>query len=117
MKRKNRVRILLDPDQRIALWCSVDLLRFLSSAISPKIDLAAIDSVCDSLEAVDGDPNVYEFELTPTHHRVCSYAIKYALLYLNGERRHFDFPIPKHIDSELSEFSEIIQVLTSAFPV
>ena len=114
-KRRNTVSYPLTPYQRLALWSSVDLLRFVKGGSAPTFSIQTIESVCYTFELSDGDNNTYEFEFTASHHRVCSYALKYALLYLSGEFHYFDLPIPERIDSEIKEFEPYIRFLAVQF--
>lgn len=116
-KRKNTVSYPLSLDQRLALWVSADLLQYLSVDTTPKFSSQVIESVCASFEPVDGDERIYEFDFTAAHHRVCSYALKYALLYLNGDFRYFDSPISDRIDSELHQLAPVIRQLADLFQV
>ena len=116
MKRKNIAKIALSPDQRSALWASVELLYFLSGPGVHHFDSNLIDMICDAFESLDGNPETVTFSFTAAQHRICCFSLKYALLYLAGELSHFCTPIPELTDSTLQEFSQVIQALTSLFP-
>lgn len=115
MKRKNIFKLALSPNQRLALWVSLDLLHWVSGSNRPKFSDETIDHISDTFDSLDGDVKTYEFNFTATHHRACSFALKYARLYLNGDFRHFDLPIPENIDSELKELAPVILALSEHF--
>lgn len=116
MKRKNIVKLALDPDQRTALWASVELLYFLSGPSVPKFDSRLIDMICDAFDSLDGNPETATFNFTAAQHRLCSLGLKYALLYLSGDLSHFCTPVLESTDSTLREFAPTVQALTSLFP-
>lgn len=114
-KRKNIVPVSLTLEQRHALWVSLDLLRELLPSAQPKLDVKMISSFCDDLYSMDGDPQIYTIEFTAAGHRACGIALKYARLYLDGNRQYFYDPILPQLEQELGELSADIRVLAAFF--
>ena len=117
MKRKNVVKINLSQGQRSALWASLELLHCVSGPDAPQFDSRLIDMICDAFDSLDDNPEIATFSFSAAQHRLCCYALKYALLYLGSDFSYFSSPVPEQTNSALKEFTPEIQELHNLFSV